>query len=176
MDGKTSHTIRENVPHLAAPAWSPDGERFAFADFGDKPGQLQLAIALPDGTVIQRIAPGVEGLDIFPAWSPDGRRIAYVHAENEKDARADLMIYDVNKGTHSVVSRGTLIYGFEDIRPAWGRASSLERPNTAATSPSFRTTPDDGAARTGSVQGEGPSRETRPAGEGDAVQQRGGQR
>ena len=123
-DGKTRRTVRERVHFLAAPAWAPDGQRFVFADFAEKAGRLQLVIAQSNGTLVSRIPPRIEGLDILPAWSPDLRRIAYVHFDNEKGDRGDLMIYDVVDRTHSVISWGTLIFG-EDGRPSWGRAAAL---------------------------------------------------
>ena len=55
----------------AAPAFSPDGKRIAFARLGAGIFSMNL-----DGTGVRRLTSN--GRDSFPAWSPDGKQIAFV--------------------------------------------------------------------------------------------------
>ncbi len=55
----------------AAPVFSPDGKRIAFARLGAGIFSMDL-----DGTGVRRLT--VNGRDSFPAWSPDGKQIAFL--------------------------------------------------------------------------------------------------
>ena len=55
----------------AAPAFSPDGKRIAFARLGAGIFSMNL-----DGTGLRRLTGN--GRDSFPAWSPDGKQIAFL--------------------------------------------------------------------------------------------------
>ena len=55
----------------AAPAFSPDGKRIAFARLGAGIFTMNL-----DGTGVRRLTSNDR--DSFPAWSPDGKQIAFV--------------------------------------------------------------------------------------------------
>jgi len=55
----------------AAPAFSPDGKRIAFARLGAGIFSMNL-----DGTGVRRLT--TNDRDSFPAWSPDGKQIAFL--------------------------------------------------------------------------------------------------
>jgi len=57
------------------PAWSPDGERIAFARQGGR--GFDLFACAPDGSGLARLThtPGID--ELGPAWSPDGRRLTF---------------------------------------------------------------------------------------------------
>ena len=67
--GGSIYVEGEKVTRGTQPAWSPDGERIAFARLG------RLYVANRDGSNERRISPS--NVAYWPAWSPDGETIAY---------------------------------------------------------------------------------------------------
>ena len=67
--GGSPHRVGNLVATQAA-AWSPDGQRIAYAQEGD------LFVAQNDGSGAFKLA-SVQGRIMKPAWSPDGRRIRF---------------------------------------------------------------------------------------------------
>lgn len=62
-------------------AWSPDGQRLAYARGAD------LYVAESDGAKARKLA-SVLGVVYRPAWSPDGRRIRFTAAEEQRHSLA----------------------------------------------------------------------------------------
>src|SRR5208282_1666619 len=70
--GTTRNFLGEEVVDLA---WSPDGERIVYHNFG---GGDPMFVADRSGANARQIFGGRPGLhNHFPAWSPDGERIVY---------------------------------------------------------------------------------------------------
>jgi TolB protein len=69
--GEGLQQITTGAKPATQPAFSPDGQRLAFARLGSGIFRVNL-----DGTGLQRLTSGSR--DTFPVWSPDGKRIAFV--------------------------------------------------------------------------------------------------
>jgi Tol biopolymer transport system component len=86
-DGTGQAKLPRNLP--LAGAWSPDGQRIAFAvvprGFGQRTG-LGLWVMNADGSNPRRLARNAASSD--PAWSPDGRRIAFRRFDGQFDGSA----------------------------------------------------------------------------------------
>src|SRR6185503_4941655 len=70
----------------AAPQWSPDSKRLAFAS--DRDGKRQIYLISPTGGESLQLTSVETGVNSFN-WSPDGRRIAFTAAEAESKARKE---------------------------------------------------------------------------------------
>jgi Tol biopolymer transport system component/imidazolonepropionase-like amidohydrolase len=68
------------------PAWSPDGNRIAFATWHDG-AQGHLWTITPDGTDQQRLT-NAPGMYAYPAWSADGKRLVAVQGPGPNPAAA----------------------------------------------------------------------------------------
>jgi PKD repeat protein len=74
--GSSIINITNTANNLAAPAWSPDGSRIAFASTRDNPSG-ELYLMNPDGSNVVRLTYNVAFSVGGPAWSHDGKRIAF---------------------------------------------------------------------------------------------------
>ena len=59
----------------AAPAWSPDGRKIAFAS--ERDGNSEIYLMNADGSAQRRLTDNL-AYDGDPAWSPDGQKIIFV--------------------------------------------------------------------------------------------------
>jgi Tol biopolymer transport system component len=103
------------------PAYSPDGERLAFARgpadcLEQAPcGRLDLVVARSDGTGATLIAHSIATYSYAstptPSWSPDGSRIAFACAEPDRPTRICVV--------HADGGRMRRLTGGPDRTPAW---------------------------------------------------------
>ncbi len=75
---------------VQAYAWSPDGQKIAFAS--DRDGNLEIYVINADGSGLTRLTES-PGTDTLPRWSPDGKRIAFVSL---RDSNAEIYIMNAD--------------------------------------------------------------------------------
>jgi Tol biopolymer transport system component len=105
------------------PAWSPDGERVAFAS--RRGGDFDLYVTGADGKDTRQLT-DAKGEETHPSWSPDGERIVF-----QRGSPAHLWILDVAGGASRQLTRSP----DAEVDPSWspdGRwiAYQLRRPGT----------------------------------------------
>ena len=78
MDADGSHRVRltEAYRRDVDPAWSPTGERIAFAS--DREGTYDVFVMNPDGTGVVNVTASPASNDREPSWGPDGQWLAFV--------------------------------------------------------------------------------------------------
>jgi TolB protein len=99
------------------PAWSPDGQRIAFAA-EIAPRQIAIGVIDANGQSLSLLMP-TAGQNVDPAWSPGGRRMAFAA---DRDGDFDIFVMPVAGPQAQPVEDGALnLTRFEgdDRAPAW---------------------------------------------------------
>lgn len=100
----------------AEPAWSPNGDRIAFASDRDDPSREEsnVYVMLADGSQAHPVTTE-PGDDRHPAWSPDGERIAFTRVTQDgRRSRFSIVTARTLGGDERTVS-GDL----DAVAPAW---------------------------------------------------------
>jgi Tol biopolymer transport system component len=85
-DGSGRRSVA-SAPGDAAPDWSPDGSRIAFAvEHARGPLFCSIVLANSDGTGLTELSGGRTGCEGQPSFTPDGRRIVFIHYDDKKDS------------------------------------------------------------------------------------------
>lgn len=75
-DGSNPRNLTNDPAFDGWPAWSPDGQRIAFAS--NRNARYQIFVMKSDGTDVRLVA-NTEGRATAPRWSPDGRTIYFTN-------------------------------------------------------------------------------------------------
>ncbi|MCC6299256.1 MAG: serine/threonine-protein kinase [Anaerolineales bacterium] len=95
------------------PAWSPDGERIAFASQRD--GQKEVYILTVNSGAVTRLTTSPLGVEnTQPSWSPDGKRIVYT--VKRLDAYQIWVMTDTGRDNVQLVRSGQTLW---DYLPFW---------------------------------------------------------
>jgi TolB protein len=78
-DGEDIAALTPAGQTALSPAWSPDGQRFAFTQFAA--GRGAVLVQGLAGSVGQQAPGTAAALNITPVFSPDGRLLAYAHSD-----------------------------------------------------------------------------------------------
>jgi Tol biopolymer transport system component len=96
------------------PAWSPDGQRIAFASRRD--GDEEIFVMNADGTGVTQITHN-DVADTDPAWSPDGQQIVFASDRDRYGSSADFDVFTMSAdGSDPVQLTDNLVW---DNQPAW---------------------------------------------------------
>jgi dipeptidyl aminopeptidase/acylaminoacyl peptidase len=78
-DGSGQTVVNDTTGYDRRPAWSPDGQKIAFARVSDPSvdGTHEIYVMNEDGTGATRLTNNSTE-DLAPTWSPDGQRIAFM--------------------------------------------------------------------------------------------------
>lgn len=91
--GGNPEVLTHNSQDDGYPAWSPDGNRIAFARYD---GSWDIWVMNAAGSDQQQLTQD-SGNEMFPTWSPGGDQILY--SSNRDDPEGDLYIMDAEDGT-----------------------------------------------------------------------------
>ena len=105
-----------------AAAWSPDGERVAYAsDEETGAGYLAIYVMNADGSGVRRLTPLVR-TSLSPAWSPDGARILFSVL---RQGRGDLHVIDADGGSERRLTRLESVVEVDGVWSPDGRQIAL---------------------------------------------------
>jgi serine/threonine protein kinase/Tol biopolymer transport system component len=101
------------------PAWSPDGNRIAFASLTSGPAQIYV-INLVDNVVTPLTQPSTDirmpDWSRQPAWSPDGKLIMYTGHSRLTNALQIWVMSDLGQNQTALINRGAAYW---DFLPSW---------------------------------------------------------
>lgn len=95
LDGRPPQTVVGDGRSFGV-AWSPDGERLAFARVLVDQQQTAIMVGAPGASAAAQVFRG-DGYARYPAWSPDGSRLAFAIAPN-RNGNFRLAILDLASG------------------------------------------------------------------------------
>jgi Tol biopolymer transport system component len=109
-DGTNLKNLTNTSESEWVPAWSPDGQRIAFAS--DRDGDSEIYIMNKDGSHLVQLTKN-NGYDGVPRWSPDGTKLAF---DTDRDGEDwDIYLMNVDGSDPTPVTNNTT----SDFSPSW---------------------------------------------------------
>jgi TolB protein len=108
VDGSGLVRVSSTGGYNTSPAWSPKGDRLAWATRAG--GGFQIVVAAPDGSAAQTITSA--GSNENPSWAPDGRYLVF---SSTRAGRSHLFLADRDGKTQKQLTRGAA----DDTSPTW---------------------------------------------------------
>ncbi len=113
VDGKNQRRLTNHPESHMMPAWSPDGQKIAFAsarDYADLGWEIYVMDA--DGKNPRNLANNPGRQEYSPEWSPDGQRIVFY---SDRDGNYEIYAIDADgKNQHRIASNPAT-----DEHPSW---------------------------------------------------------
>ena len=112
-------------------AWSPDGDRLAYAAGATQDGPSELFVLDLDGGDVQQVTSTPDRCESAPTWTPDGEELVYVSGDCQAEARGIFATGLDGGEERELVATGLL------ARRRAGRTAALlgARPRTAVVRP-----------------------------------------
>jgi Tol biopolymer transport system component len=110
MNADGSDQTRLTVSGGAAPSWSPDGRKIAFARSDGNGGGIWVMNADGSGQTQLTFPPAAD--DDFPTWSPDGSKIAFARFSG---GNYDIWVMNADGSNQVDITNNPA----EDIEPSW---------------------------------------------------------
>jgi len=108
--GKMTQLTQGNSVDLGA-AWSPAGDRIAYASETGTTGNFDIFTMSPTGANVQQLTDAPEA-DLSPSWSPDGTRIAF---SSRRDGNAEIYEMHADGTQQTNVTQDPA----QDTDPSW---------------------------------------------------------
>jgi serine/threonine protein kinase len=103
VDGLNPRLVYTGTGDIVATAWSPDGEKIAYAMSVGIPQEYEIFVMDANGRNHQRISQGLQGIGGSLDWSPDGSHLL-IHAG--PFGNKDIFRLDVNTGDYVQITNG----------------------------------------------------------------------
>jgi len=107
--GSNAVNLTKNWANDSRPAWSPNGQRIAFAS--DRWGNSEIYVMNADGSNAMNLTDNAAD-DFQPAWSPDGTRIAFT---SDRDGNWEIYVMNADGSGQTNLTDNPAM----DHAPAW---------------------------------------------------------
>ena len=112
-DGSGKMQLTESPEEELFPAWSPNGQKIAFARMSEEDGVYDIYVMDSDGSNIMRLTENC-GSNLEPSWSPDGSKIAFVSV---RDGNYEVYVMDADGQNEVRLTHNPA----DDTSPSWLR-------------------------------------------------------